>query len=98
MPIPNPSATPEGAVVVNVTGTVPPDVKVNSLLAPPPGLMALENELTSTGVWDGDAMSRSESISRRGVRQMSQSPDVRHLSMVHAEDLARFACALTQDA
>jgi hypothetical protein len=59
MPIPNPSATPEGAVVVSVTATVPLDVKVNSLLAPPPGLMTLENELTSTGVSDGDVMTAS---------------------------------------
>lgn len=54
--MPRPNATPEGSVDVNVTATVPPDVNVNSLLAPPPGLMTLENELTSIGVSDGDVM------------------------------------------
>lgn len=59
MPIPRPSATPEGAVVVNVTATVPLDVKVNSLLAALPGLSTLENELTSTVVSDGEVTAAS---------------------------------------
>ena len=36
-------------MVVNVSATVPLDVKVNSRLAALPGLMMLENELISTG-------------------------------------------------
>jgi hypothetical protein len=59
MPIPRPSTTPEGAVVVNVTATVPLDVKVNSRLAVLPGLMMLENELISTGVSDGEVTAAS---------------------------------------
>lgn len=54
--MPRPSATPEGSVVVNVIANVPLEVKVNSLLAALPGLTTLENELTSTGVSDGDVM------------------------------------------
>ena len=46
-------------MVVNVTATVPLDVKVNSRLAALPGLMTLENELTSTGVSDGEVTAAS---------------------------------------
>ncbi|MDP1840443.1 MAG: hypothetical protein Q8L19_18215 [Reyranella sp.] len=56
MPTPRPNAVPGGLVVVNVTDTVPPDVKVKSLLAALPGLITLENELTSIDVSDGDVI------------------------------------------
>lgn len=69
IPIPRPSVTPEGPVVVNVTATVPPDVNVNSLLAAPPGLTMLENELTSIEVSDGDVMAASSQAAARNAKQ-----------------------------
>lgn len=57
--MPSPNATAEGLVVVNVTATVPPDVKVKFLLAALPGLMTLEKELTSIDTSDGDVINFS---------------------------------------
>jgi len=52
-----------------VTPTVPPEVKVNSLLAAPPGLTTLENELTSVVVADGDVMAASSQAAARSAQQ-----------------------------
>jgi hypothetical protein len=72
MPIPRPSTTPEGAVVVNVRATVPLDVKVNSRLAELPGLMLLENELKSTGVSDGEVIAASpQAPASRATQQIA---------------------------
>ena len=68
--MPRPNATPEGSVVVNVTATLPLDVKVNSLLAALPGLSTLENELTSTtGVADGAVTAASPQAAASIARQ-----------------------------
>jgi hypothetical protein len=71
MPIPRPSATPEGAVVVNLRATVPLDVKVNSRLAALPGWMMLENELRSTGVSDGEVIAASSQAQASSATQQS---------------------------
>lgn len=67
--MPRPNATPEGSVVVNVTATLPLDVKVNSLLAVLPGLITLENELTSIGVADGEVTAASSQAAASIARQ-----------------------------
>ena len=67
--MPRPNATPEGSVVVSVTATLPLDVKVNSLLAALPGLITLENELTSTGVSDGEVTAASSQAAASIARQ-----------------------------
>ena len=54
-------------MVVNVRATVPLDVNVNSRLAALPGLMMLENELISTGVSDGEVISRILASTRQAV-------------------------------
>jgi hypothetical protein len=75
MPIPRPSATPEGAVVVNVRATVPLDVKVNSRLAALPGLMMLENELMSIDVSDGEVIAASsQAAASRASQQIATIP------------------------
>ena len=71
--MPTPSTTPVGDVVVNVTATVPPVANVNSLLAAPPGLTRLENELRSmVAVVDGDvAVDVSVHEAPRSARQQN---------------------------
>ncbi len=67
--MPRPNVTPEGRVAVNVTATVPLEVKVKSLLAALPGLMTLEKELTSTGVSDGDVITASSQAAALNASQ-----------------------------
>ncbi|MBY0496780.1 MAG: hypothetical protein K2Y23_21435 [Cyanobacteria bacterium] len=73
--MPRPSDTPAGVVVVNVTDTVPLEVRMKSRLAALPGLMMLENELTSTGVAVGDVMTASsQAVVSAPTKQMAASP------------------------